>query len=618
MEKDFKRLTRAFNKLLPFTGLWASIKLSYLNRWLSAQCPEVRTLKPNSEWSSHLNSPQELVQYLQRLYEQWSSIMEGYSAELVDPETVALLETLMPDCSLHDRAHIENMMEKGKLFPALNSASGRRDILNRVLQTRGRILSFYTFGQDFLYLEACISALRKLLPYNMKGTVSQELTACYSGVNQLPRTCRVQIREDVFQSHLNTTGLNSMLGYRQLFLAVMRDFPVLSNLKPYRDNRKTKPKTQGIEADCLFRLAWLGFQLGFETQQLREILDRAGQNADEAVARDFVQKARPPEWYVVDNDVANDIAGYVGSKLSSMTSQLASRGIPYFTTDLEMQPKRFRCSRPSFNQYESDRKFLFIDTMYNYRPIPRAHPTSLAVQRDIFVCYFGELELPSLSDGSTSESPRTPFDDSLTHQDQGEPGLGSASYIEQPTQIYTQDPPSFSHEYETRIEHTPSFMTTSISTVTSADEAREFSSNILSENLAGHHDTPMNEFHTIANSQPSLIIKELLSDESLIIIYDWDKKAYAKFSIDPQQKAIFELFVCNLADEMQQFITREDNRVYAPPLSTIWSSACRTRLVLVGLKQTRAEPGPTFRFLLDRDPDGFYGFMDWTAIVQED
>jgi hypothetical protein len=40
MEKDFKRIKRAFDKLLPFLGLWQVIKLSYLGRWLSVKCPE--------------------------------------------------------------------------------------------------------------------------------------------------------------------------------------------------------------------------------------------------------------------------------------------------------------------------------------------------------------------------------------------------------------------------------------------------------------------------------------------------------------------------------------------------------------------------------------------------
>lgn len=41
MEKDFKRIRRALDKLIPFSGMWQALKLSYLGRWLSLKCPEV-------------------------------------------------------------------------------------------------------------------------------------------------------------------------------------------------------------------------------------------------------------------------------------------------------------------------------------------------------------------------------------------------------------------------------------------------------------------------------------------------------------------------------------------------------------------------------------------------
>lgn len=44
MEKDFKYMQRAFDMLLDFTPLWNTLKLSYLGRWLTLKCPEVRPL----------------------------------------------------------------------------------------------------------------------------------------------------------------------------------------------------------------------------------------------------------------------------------------------------------------------------------------------------------------------------------------------------------------------------------------------------------------------------------------------------------------------------------------------------------------------------------------------
>ena len=41
MERKAKPLTRSLDNLLPFFGLWSSLKLSYLGRVLSLQCHEV-------------------------------------------------------------------------------------------------------------------------------------------------------------------------------------------------------------------------------------------------------------------------------------------------------------------------------------------------------------------------------------------------------------------------------------------------------------------------------------------------------------------------------------------------------------------------------------------------
>lgn len=43
LEKDFKYIQRALDRLLEFTGLWKFLKISYLGRWLSIRCQEVHS-----------------------------------------------------------------------------------------------------------------------------------------------------------------------------------------------------------------------------------------------------------------------------------------------------------------------------------------------------------------------------------------------------------------------------------------------------------------------------------------------------------------------------------------------------------------------------------------------
>ncbi|KAA8645057.1 uncharacterized protein ATNIH1004_009268 [Aspergillus tanneri] len=550
MEKDFKRIKRGLDNLLPFVGLWKSLKLSYLGRWLSVLCPE------------------ELTRYLERLYRQCDNILGGYSPEILDPNTVTLLETLMPECSLHDRALIEEMMERRKIFPTLESPSDRQVILNRILRTSGRILSLHTFTRDFIYFEACSIALRKLLPHTSKRTVSSGFLHSYKGINQHPGLCRIQTEEASFNHHFGSSSINPNIGYRQLFLAVMRDFPVLSNLAPYRDVRKLKPGRHGTESESLFKLAKLAYELGFDTPQVKEIRDWAAPNQDHAVARDFLQQVRPPTWYVVDTKKAEDLTSYIGENLPAMARLRAAHGRPRFTTNLENLSKKFRCSRPSSKHYESDRKFLYIDVMYNYNPVPQAYATSLAIQRDIFVSYFGEYDLPPLSgepvteDRGSSNTARvndhllagewepdqnTEYSSTDEYLPRGEDGLGSLV------------------ESGIRAEQaSPSFVTASISTGSSAAAVRPETYDLdnLSDWAWDPHDTAMNEFHAVESRRPSSTVKQILSEDGLIVVYAWERKEYAKFSTSPQQRSVFEKFTGNLANQEQRFVLiREDRRV---------------------------------------------------------
>ncbi|KAL4985855.1 hypothetical protein BDW68DRAFT_179307 [Aspergillus falconensis] len=94
--------------------LWQSLKLSYLSRWLCVQ------------------SPEELMNYFNRMYNQWSEILGGISPRTLDPDTVGSLETLIPEYSLHDRALIKEMVEKRTIFPLLGDDQ-RQGILDRIL-----------------------------------------------------------------------------------------------------------------------------------------------------------------------------------------------------------------------------------------------------------------------------------------------------------------------------------------------------------------------------------------------------------------------------------------------------------------------------------------------------
>jgi hypothetical protein len=183
---------------------------------------------------------------------------------------------------------------------------------------------------------------------------------------------------------------------------------------------------------------------------------------------------------------------------------------PEFTTNLEKQPKKFRCSRPSYTNYERDRNSLFIDIIFNFRPVPRAHATSLAIQRDIFVSFFGEFKLPAVDSQRAASDSYPPYH-SAQDKSEGEPSVRESDHsrfnnvLRQPS-VHSVDPSESSFK-------TDSISTTSIPTYRTnfLDPQAQLSTEFPNED---------SEFQSVGPYiNPSDLIKELLSTEENVILY---------------------------------------------------------------------------------------------------
>ncbi|EAS29514.3 uncharacterized protein CIMG_08260 [Coccidioides immitis RS] len=203
-QRKHGRMAREFDRLLPFVGLWPGIELGAFHRWLHSKCDEA------------------YVHYLQRMFDSWSSIF-GDQEELfplLDHNTVFHLETLAPRHATRDAGKIRELMQGGRIFSMVRHDEDRRVILEQLLATDGRILSFKTFLQDTLYLEPCAKALRRLLPSKPPGSLREAFFGSYTGVNQVPGEIRVQTRESGMVVYHGTQATSRMLGYAQIQLDV--------------------------------------------------------------------------------------------------------------------------------------------------------------------------------------------------------------------------------------------------------------------------------------------------------------------------------------------------------------------------------------------------------------
>jgi hypothetical protein len=270
---------------------------------------------------------------------------------------------------------------------------------------------------------------------------------------------------------------------------------------------------------------------------------------------------------------------------------------------LENQPKTLRCSRPSYNNYEHDRNYLFIHVISDFKPVPRAYATSLAIQRDIFVSFFGEFEHPPVvSQGETSDS--YPSYEYSQDADQEEPSVRDSN---------ASGPNSAHNQPSTHCEES-SFETDSISTTSISGYGTNFldPQAPLSAEFPGEgfiFSDSDSDFQSIGpHVNPSDLIKELLSTEENVILYICDSRKYARFSSNPEERPLFIQVAHMLATNGRAFYgARHDGRPFSIPLRRLYETAMRERLVLIGPKWDNQGTDHLIKSQLEQ---GIYHFLD--------
>ncbi|KAJ6024790.1 hypothetical protein N7540_005587 [Penicillium herquei] len=599
MEKDFKRTKRSFDRLLPFLGLWQALKLSYLGRWLSVKCPE------------------EINRYLGFILSQWSSIIDGFLPEVVDYETVNELETLMPGLSLNDRAIIQDKLQKGTIFKKLNGED-RLCVLDRLVKINGRILSFHTFTRDFIFFEACMIALKTLLPKNFGGTMLEGFQGAHlqdlSGFN-------IQVSEDRFENR----GLNvedAVICYEQLFLAVMRDFPSLTSLKPYQDDQ-TQEKESAISLERSINLAAIAVKLGFQNDAILSHYQETRARY-QMVTEEFLHHLQPSDRYSVNNETTRTLAFSVVAEIENNSARMTSM-TNSLTTDLERLPKKLRCSRPSYRNYINDRQLLFLENIYRQEVVPKAYTTSFAIQRDIFLSFFGKLPrfqihpnipaIPSddqpiqdidsdpqqLENSGDHDDPAF-FQDTFIGQDPSQDGENSAEVLDNidegsqqdaeewentSPQGHSEERNNLPNECDREVQSTDnSFETHSVSTMSDfwfKDDQLPF----------------LNQ-----SEKPSVFINDLLAQTNDIILYMSKTRQYARLSTNAEDKVFFDRKAAMLIKQGHMFISMS-GRPHLVIGDNLYDVAIIDRLILVCPKQSRLGVSDNLLSQLQKDLSTF-------------
>lgn len=570
------------------------------------------------------------------IYQQWSFIIGDNTVAILDSHTVDELETLMPGISLHDKAIIEDRMARRKIFSQLESDEHRSETLTRVLSISGRILSLHTFTRDFIYFEACMGALKPLQPLDSKSTMYEGLSRSY--LLTIPGTYHVQVAENSYHSREGGTN-NMTMCYQQLFLAVMRDFPTLTNLLPYRDDKRAKPKASGFQLERDLNLAQLAKRLGFENDAILAICERAGSNRYLISTEEFLHQAQPADRYDVEIEATRSLANYVSEGIIN-NSPLYLTQQAFLTTDLEKLPKKLRCNRPSYKHYENDRKFLFLDILYHQEDMPRSHATSFAVQRDIFFSFFGKvIDDSQEADNSLNLSPNSsdvlsPRED--LHLTSGEPSEQTRSEATQeasgeaaegisnfePDGILSQAAltPGLEEQIQGSATGVPlsdqSFDSDDplqVSPVLSPNGSFETHSISTQSNLYREEENFAVLDHSI---RPSSFIKDCLSRTNDLLLYIWQSRQYIQLSSNPEDAQYFHRVVRGLANQQHVFISSHGPRrphIVLP--KNLYNTALHERFILVGPKVDRA--GLSGSLMSQTQQESLFNYIDRDFELQE-
>lgn len=588
-----------------------------------------------------LTDDQEFGNYLCRIHEIWSFILQDpHLYGLLDPRTVSLLETLSPEAS-HDASLIIRLMDIKDIFPGIENPFTREEIKQRILQVKGRILSFYTFFDDWKYMEALVKSVRPLLPLS-QNSLRDEFYSHFVGKRHSSTGIKIQTGEHRYRTCRHDSLVQQkFLAYLMMFLAAMRDFPILSQIAPRKSKGEKKPSIEGSPEERQSSLAQLAVEVGFKSDEIERLL---AADPDIAAARSFLRRSRPLDRYAVDEKYAIALSSRIGKELKKLATPISSNSPPEFSCQLDRIPKEFRCGIPDNRSYKNDREHLYIDVIYNNNPIQRSNLTSLAFQRDIFVSYFGIITVPGPSQHSDSanggsEGPEEAYSPEIEHSDVIGDEHSSGEVPSQPdaendssviSVVQEEDDYFLNHAQNTSpigssvygasqsecfsrpMSNFPGYLRSIEATIWPHTRRSESPQNEVDEGNAqlelrqiqlapGFEKSlakTMNEFHSLEDTtRPSDAARQFLSSSAMIVVFMWKEESYIKFQPIPGQRWIFEETMNSLADCDYQFIWIDKENVVVNDLCDIWAVGLEARLVFAGPKTDYADEESLESFL---------------------
>ncbi|KAJ5084782.1 hypothetical protein NUU61_009361 [Penicillium alfredii] len=343
-----------------------------------------------------------LYQTLQNGAQEQKWLLEERSASFADSASVRLVEGLMPECSLGDRRRIAELVESKQIFPLISGVEERKILQDKLVSTPGRLISLNTLIQDTLFLEGPAKALHRLCPpkfINLRKTMCYQWSLVGTG-----RSLEIQRSEQDF-TPMPSSASPFAACMIQLWLFGLR------HLVQQHNDAKNNRRNFGwsTEMFSLSKLAILADRLGFSSDQIKVLRT---ENLSQKIAQGFFESLCKEEFCRFEEREVQSMSNRFQSSLRNLPkyNEGPTERAHFTTNNTDFMAKR-RFNSPTQDQYEQQRRHLFLEQVFGDDQPAAQYPTPLGVTRDILFCFFGKeifREAFNSRDIGSSEGPTEP------------------------------------------------------------------------------------------------------------------------------------------------------------------------------------------------------------------
>ncbi|RYP14048.1 hypothetical protein DL767_010445 [Monosporascus sp. MG133] len=336
------------------------------------QIPGLRPALLLATWNKIFHCVEEVIHYLQLIYNTWVGIMGSEAAlQFVDNDAVQELELRVPGISYCDERHAEYQIQKQTIFKAVTDNGQRELILQNLKQVGYLIPSIHTLQQDFKYLRPCTYVMRKLI----------------SGRDQIP----VTVQTTAFQAFGADEGLSFnrearfLTNLKLLYLHIMQNVCQLSGQGPLKDSDDGEDyELLPYDARAWHELAVRAKELGFSSD---EILRLYNTDPDREVAIKALYDARPPRLYDYGPNFESIVHKLV--KAFKSAKPVESNMPPAeLTSHVGGERVARRCGRVYSDTYDKDRYSITLENITR-KVRKNTDITSLFARRSVFHAFWG-------------------------------------------------------------------------------------------------------------------------------------------------------------------------------------------------------------------------------------